>query len=112
MTDRGLPLGWQWQLLILHRGQGTQQICPAHGQMHTRCTLGGAQIDIDNACMRHGAAHKRHMQHAGQREVIDVLTAPDEQSCILTPGNRLSDKGLPVNGVERKRGRHGILAVQ
>ena len=45
----------------------------------------GTVVDAGDAGMGMGAAHERHMHHAGQDDVIDIAPLPGQKADILDP---------------------------
>jgi hypothetical protein len=59
--------------------------------MHARHRLRGADIDTADAAMGDRAAHDRSVQHAGQRDVMDIGRSPRELRLRFLADERASD---------------------
>ena len=56
-------------------------------------------VDADDSCVRVRAAHERHVHHARQDHVVDVLAAAFHQLLGIGARDGLADVGVrPVDG--------------
>ena len=63
---------------------------------HPRHAGGGASVDGLEARMRMWAAQDRHVQHARQREVVDVVALAVEEARVLLALDGLADAAVHV----------------
>ena len=54
--------------------------------------LRGRDVDVAQAGVGVGAAHDRHVQHAGQLDVVDVGAEAGDQARVFAPAHRLADQ--------------------
>jgi hypothetical protein len=78
---------------------------PQHARQLQRRT----RIDRADLRMRMRAAQERHMQHARQNEVVDVLPAPLDELARVGARHRSPDVGVrPVDGAGIDHLAHGF----
>ena len=72
---------------LAHRGQIMTGVHAQNARHHA----GVGAIDLDDACVRHGRTPVHHMGHAGQFDVVNVLTTAFDQALQVGARNGLAD---------------------
>jgi hypothetical protein len=82
------------QRLQPHRNprDGVVQIRRRDDAVHARDRQRARGIDRSHAAVGHRAAQDRGVQHAGERQVVDILAAAAQKTQILQPLDRAADE--------------------
>ena len=88
--------------------EGREVLVREHG-MDAGQRTGRGEVERDDPTVRDVAAHERRFQHARQRDVIDVATAPGEQAGVLLACHRLADESARVDRVRPVDRFHGQI---
>ncbi len=73
---------------------GRLEILAGDDGFHAGHRQRGRAVDIDDLRVRVGAAHDRHVQHAGEAQVVDVIALALEEARILLALHRHAQRAL------------------